>query len=208
MSRISGRLAPIVDAAGDLVLAGVFLVTWLAPDAPLALPLGVALLTMLLEFIVVHSTAFMGSVAMGEGTPATRARSVLALGGFYTLFVVGFALAFQTWWPLVSFWVLTINRSLGILFDTTTSGRQALHIRKGWAAVTMSYLLAVGATTVLPVPAFGIDRAVVAAAELPSSGLWVSEPYRVVAAGFLHFLLSGLSALFGHRWITDNSVPG
>jgi len=35
---------------------------------------------------------------------------------------------------------------------------------------------------------------------LPSSGLWVSEPNRVVAAAFLYFTARGVSELVGHRW--------
>jgi hypothetical protein len=85
---------------------------------------------------------------------------------------------------------------------------QELRIRKGWAAATMSYLAVVMLTTLLPVPELGIDGAVVAAAELPGGGLWVSQPQRVVAAGFLHFALCGVSEFVGHRWISDRSIPG
>lgn len=189
------------------MLAALFLITWIAPDSALALPLRAAMLTMLLEFIVVHSTAFMGNVALHEESRERRATAIAGLGAFYTLFVGGFALAFRTWQPLIAFWGLTLNRSLGVLLDPAPTDRQELRIRKGWAAVTMAYLAAVAVTTVLPVPALGIDRAVVAAADLPSSGLWVSQPQRVVAAGFLHFALCGLSDLVGHRWISDRSIP-
>ena len=73
--------------------------------------------------------------------------------------------------------------------------------------MTMSYLVAVGLTTVVPMPSLGIDRAVIAAAEIPGDGLWVDQPWRVVAAGFVHFSLCGLSELTGHAWISDRSVP-
>ena len=197
----------ILDAAGDLSLSALFLVTWITPGASLALPLSAALLTMLLEFIVVHSTGFMGSVALADGARAERARKVLGLGAFYTLFVGGFALGFQTWWPLFAFWGLTLNRSLGILFDPHPGRAQRLRIRKSWAGITMSYLAGVTLTTLVPMPELGISRAVVRAADLPASGLWVERPERVVAAGFLHFGMCGLSALVGHRWISDASIP-
>jgi hypothetical protein len=206
----SGRplgLAAFGDAAGDLFLATLFLVTWLAPGSSLALPIATALLTMLLEFIVVHSTGFMGTATLAKETRARRAKAIVGLGVFYSLFVAGFALAFQTWWPLVAFWGLTLNRSLGVMLDPGPTAAHALRIRKSWAAVTMAYLAAVFVTTLLPVPAFGIDRTVVSAAALPASGLWVEQPHRVVAAGFLHFGLCGLSALFAHRWISDRAIP-
>lgn len=200
-------LARVLDASGDLALAGLFLLTWLTPGASLALPLSVALLTMLLEFIVVHSTGFMGAATLEKGSRAARAKVILGFGAFYTLFVGGFALAFGTWWPLIAFWALTLNRSLGVLFDRAPSEEQALRIRKGWAAITMSYLFAVTFTTLLPMPDLGIDAAARVAADLPSSGLWVREPQRVVAAGVLHFGASAVSSLFGHRWISDSSIP-
>ncbi len=190
------------------MLAGLFLVTWIAPDASWALPLSAALLTMLLEFVVVHSAGFMGAAALGGGTRRKRVLSIVGLGAFYTLFVGGFALAFQTWWPLGAFWALTLNRSLSILFDPTPGPAQRMHIRKSWAAITMSYLAAVFFTTLVPMPELGIDGAVVADAGLSGGGLWVDHPERVVAAGFLHFSLCGVSAFFGHRWLPDSSIPG
>ena len=123
------------------------------------------------------------------------------------MFVGGFALGFGTWWPLIAFWGLTFNRSLGILFDPHPGRSQRLRIRKSWAAVTMSYPAAVFLTTLLPMPELGISAAVVGAADLPASRLWVEQTERLVAAGFLHFSMCGLSALVGHRWISDASIP-
>lgn len=203
-----GILAAVGDGAGDLVVAALFLLTWITPEASLALPLSAALLTMLLEFIVVHSTGFMGAAVLDNGSRRKRVLSVLGLGVFYTLFVGGFSLAFQTWWPLTAFWALTLNRSLTIILDPSPGPAQRMHIRKSWAAVTVSYLAAVFFTTLVPMPELGIDRAVVSAAGLSGSGLWVDHPERVVAAGFLHFSMCGVSAFLGHRWIPDSSIPG
>lgn len=125
-------LANVGSAAGDLLLAGLFLVTWIAPESQFALPLRAAMLTMLLEFVVVHSTAFMGNVALRTDSRHRRATAIVGLGGFYTLFVGGFALAFRTWQPLMSFWGLTLNRSLGVLLDPAPTERQELRIRKGY----------------------------------------------------------------------------
>ena len=200
-------LAALGDGMGDLVLAGLFLLTWITPEASLALPLSAALMTMLLEFIVVHSTGFMGTAALADEAASKRVLSILGLGVFYTLFVGGFALAFETWWPLAAFWALTLNRSLSILFDPSPGLAQRMLARKSWAAITISYLTAVFFTTLVPMPELGIDSGVVAAAHLPASGLWVDQPERVVAAGFLHFTICAISAFFGHRWIPDSSIP-
>jgi hypothetical protein len=52
---------------------------------------------MLLEFIIIHSSAFLGNAALGRARGRDALRAVLGRAGFYTLFVAGFALAFKTW---------------------------------------------------------------------------------------------------------------
>jgi hypothetical protein len=59
---------------------------------------------------------------------------------------------------------------------------------------------------VLPVPRFGLTPDVVLAQHLPSGGLWIEQPQRAMAFGFLYFVLVGLSELFDHRWVAS-SVP-
>ena len=104
-------LPAMLAAAPDIGLAAVFLIVWLAPEAAPAGTLTWLLLVMLLEFIIVHSSGFMG------------------------------------------------------------------------------------------VPRFGLTREFVAGESLPSSGLWVDEPHRMVAFGFLYFAATAISELHGHRWI-------
>ena len=62
------------------------------------------------------------------------------------------------------------------------------------------YLVFVGITTVLPLPKLGITAAVVSAQELPGEGLWIEQPHRVIAFGFLYFSAWGISELYAHRW--------
>jgi hypothetical protein len=175
-----------VAAIPDLTIAGVCLAVWIAPTRLGTHRIGELMLLMLIEFMVVHSAAFMGTAAYADAPRTTRTKRVLGLGVFYTLFVVGFSLGFKTWWPLVGFWA--------------PSGAERELIRRGWGIGALFYLLAVMITTLAPVPPFGIDEAAIGAANLPSSGLWVREPYRVVAAAFLYFAARGVSELVGHRW--------
>jgi hypothetical protein len=190
-----------VTAAPDFAIAGACLATWVAPTRIGTPRIGDLLLLMLIEFIVVHSAAFMGNAAYADAPRTTRAKRVLGLGVFYTLFVVGFAAGFKTWWPLIGFWALTLNRLLGALVGQAPSGTERQLIQRGWGVGALFYLLAVMITAFAPVPAFGIDAAAIQAANLPSSGLWVEQPYRVVAAAFLYFTARGLSELAGHRWV-------
>jgi len=127
-------------------------------------------------------------------------KAAVGIGLFYSLFVSGFALAFKTWAPLVGFWGLTLNRLLGPMVGQAEPGGERDLLRRGWAASALFYVLAVTLTTILPMPRLGISRQIVDAADLPSSGLWVEEPSRVLAAGFLYFAVLTWSELNDHRW--------
>lgn len=190
----------------DAALAGIFLAAWIAPERMGEGILGWCLLVMLLEFIIVHSSAFLGSLILGGGPRDARIRAGLGLGALYTLFVAGFALAFRTWWPLLSFWALTGKRLLNLFAGVVPSGEEKMLMQRTWAASVLFYLLGVFATLFLPVPRLGITREVVRAADLPSSGEWVSHPEKVVAFGFLYFALMTISGIRGHRW-AQGGIP-
>ena len=208
MSTLRSRLPAIIAAAPDFGLAALFLATWIAPGIVGAHRIGTLLLVMLLEFIVVHSAGFMGAAVAGAGTRLQRLTWILGLGVLYTLFVGAFAAAFGAWWPLGAFWALTLNRLLGALLGQVPSEDGKLFMMRSWAVGVMAYLGAVFATVLLPVPEFGIDASVRAAANLPGGGLWIEEPQRVIAAGFLYFAALGLSELADHRWLPASNLPG
>jgi hypothetical protein len=198
---------PVVGAASpNLLLAGLFLVTWIWPTAAGDHMVSYCLLLMLLEFIVVHSSAFMGSVVVGKADSAGRVKAVLGLGLFYSLFVLGFALAFKSWWPLLSFWGLTLNRLLGVIFGVAPTGREKEFMQRGWGIAVLFYVGFAFVTTFLPMPRLGLTPDVVSAQNLRGSGLWISEPWRVIAFGFLYFLASGVSELFAHRWLPQSAA--
>jgi len=186
---------PAVAALPDLALGLLCLVAWVAP-----MLIGVhwvrdVVLLMLMEFIVIHSSAFMGVAGWGGfGGRVPRTLAIVGLGLFYSLFVGGFALMFKTWAPLLGFWGLTLNRLLGsVIFPIDGEDNRMM---KSWATCTFFYLVAVFATTLLPVPSLGVTPEVIAAANIPGdSGLWVTRPFTVVAAGFFYYTACALSEL-------------
>lgn len=190
-------LRSVLASIPDFALAGAFLITWLYPFALGETAVQYHLLTMLLEFIIVHSSAFMGSVAFSRDPASPRLRNIFGLGLFYSLFVGGFALGFKTWWPLYAFWGLTLNRMLGILIGDAPVGKERQYVQAGWALSAMYYLGGTFATLLLPVPALGMTHEVRAALDLPGSGVWVDEPQRVLAFGVLYFGLTGVGELLG-----------
>ena len=191
-----------IAALPDLALGALCLVTWVAPGLLGVERVREVVLLMLMEFIVIHSSAFMGPAAWGGfGGKWPRGVAIVGLGLFYSLFVGGFALVFKSWAPLIGFWLLTLNRLSGALLSPA-DGEDASVVMKGWATSTFFYLIAVFATTFLPIPALGITPEVIDAADVPGdSGLWVTRPYTVVAAGFLYYTACALSELSSHGWM-------
>ena len=195
----------LAAALPDLCMGAVYLVAWMAPARLGAQPIAPLTLIMLLEFIVVHSGGFAGSVMLGPLPARRKLLAMIGLGGFYTLFVGGFALAFQTWWPLASFWCLMLNRMLSVLLGQAENGDERAMLQRGWAAGVLFYLVFGGFTTMIPLPRLGLTPGFLGGQHLPSSGLWIDQPWRVMAFGFLYFTATGISELGGHRWL-GNSV--
>jgi len=190
-------LRGLIAGIPDLALAGAFLLTWLRPWTFGETAVQYFLLTMLLEFIIVHSSAFMGTVALSRERTSRRVLAVLGLGGFYSLFVVGFALGFGTWWPMWAFWGLTLNRLLGLLLGNAPHGMERMYVKAGWALAALFYVVGAMVTVMLPVPELGVTAQVRGELALPGGGLWIDEPHRVLAFGFLYFGLTGWAEIRG-----------
>ena len=178
-----------------------FLVAWIRPQA-IGRPIIPELtLIMLLEFIIVHSSAFMGHVGLKPGNARNRVSALFGLGLFYSVFVGGFALAFKSWWPLVSFWGLTVNRMLGLLLGQAPPAERQSFLQRGWAASACFYLLGCFATVLLPIPRLGVTTSVLLGQRAPGDGLWIDQPWRLLAFGAFYFIATGLSELSDHRWL-------
>ena len=192
-------------ALPDLCMGAVFLTAWLAPERLPAHAIAPLTLVMLLEFIVVHSGGFAGFVILGPLAPDRKLLALIGLGCFYTLFVGSFALGFHTWWPLASFWALMLNRMLSVLLGQAQSGDERAMLQRGWAAGVIFYLAFTFVTIILPLPRLGLTPEVVSAQRLPGSGIWIGQPWRVMAFGFLYFTATGFSELAEHRWLGNSA---
>jgi hypothetical protein len=158
------------------------------------------MLVMLMEFINVHAAGFMASMIISDLPRGKKALAILGLGVLYTLFVGGFAAMFKQWWPLWAFWGLTANRLLGVMLGKAPSGEEKKMIQYSWAMGVFLYVSLVFLTTLLPIPSFGISGEVIRRQGFTMQGLWVEDPYRVVAFGFLYFAANGLTEVFSYRW--------
>jgi hypothetical protein len=194
-------LARALSALPDATLGAVFLLTWVAPRFFGRGVLKYALLTMLMEFFVVHSSGFMGLVLLGMSpSVAKRTLAAVGFGLVYSAILLGFALSIGAWWPLWSFWGLTFNRLTNTILGGDASRRAQARIANDWATSAAWYLLWLF-STLLPFPALGITPEVAASAGLPGEGLWVREPHRVLVAGAGYFLCQAWVELRGEALI-------
>ncbi|MHC4973018.1 MAG: hypothetical protein ACYTG3_11870 [Planctomycetota bacterium] len=187
------RLRLLVAALPSAALAATFLITWIAPYTFGDKMVRHLVLLMLLEFIIIHSSPFMGLAVISNEPRGKKLKSLLWLGVFYSAFAAGFAASFQRWWPMFAFWGLTANRLLAALVGPPAREADKKHIQAVWGATVAWYLLAAGVTTFLPIPEWGITAAVRRTQDLPGTGLWIDEPQRVVVAGFLYFAAVSVS---------------
>lgn len=180
--------------------AGTYAVAWVAP-ARLPQPLLRSLmLALLIEFLVVHSAGFLGH-ALLEQRRSKRRRIVwlVGFGGVYLLFAAAFGMAFQSWAPVATFGWLIGSRVLTVLVDPLPGERERERQRALWGQGAILYLFAIFITAIVPLPRLGVDEAARARMDLPGSGLWIDEPWRVFAFGLLYFGLLAWVELRGER---------
>jgi len=196
----------VISSLPSFGLSGLYFVTWISPLAIDTTMISYLMLVMLMEFIIMHSSAFMVSVAFEEIPRNKKVLRVAGLSLFYILFVAGFSAAFQTWWPMVAFLVLTLNRLLGLLIGKEPTGEEKNASHFFWGFSALMYIVLAAVTTIFPVPGFGITGEVVQLQEFSGDGLWEVEPQRVIAFGFLYFGAICLYDLFSSRWTSRTSL--
>ena len=192
------RLFRVIGAAPDAATAAWCAYVWIAPRNAGVQWVRQILVAMLLEFLVVHSGAYFSRFMGVPDAPWRRIGAGLLLLLAYLGLAAAFSAIFDTWWPLagmawllgMKYWTLVLDRA----DDTGESERQfAL-----WA-VSVVFFVGLGVlSSLLPLPELGIDAGVRSELELPGAGLWVEQPYRVVAFAVFYFVLLALVKYWYH----------
>jgi len=182
VNRARAAIAALPDTANALAFAA----AWVAP-ALVGLPfVRTMFVTFLLEFFAVHAGGMLMGFSQTHGVRDVKALLMLvALALLYLGMGAMFCAIFDTWWPLVSLSLVVLAKVLPILLRRDTS--EDLHGPALWALGAVCYLGAVFATTLLPVPALGIDEAMRTALDLPGSGEWIDAPQKPLASGAIYF---------------------
>lgn len=186
----------LIHSLPDAVTAGIFLYAWIAPFHWRETLVAELLLVMVVEFILIHSAPFLGSIVLAStATLQTRLMLFAGLTTFYGLFISAYAYAFESWMPVIAFAWLISAKLVSIASDRQHNNHQKLRMRGYWAASFGYYLLAVFATALIPFPELGITRYGSAYGISGDSGAWVRHPHTVIAAGFLYFGLLAVTKL-------------
>jgi hypothetical protein len=187
-------LKGLISAGPDFILAGSFFLVWLFPFHFGENSVKYFMVLMLLEFVVIHSTAFLTKISLAKTSLLKKLGSFFGMVLFYSLFAGGFSWWLGSVYPLISFWFLTVMKYPSLFFAKATEKVENAMINS-WAVMTMAYLGGVFATLVLPIPRFGITNAVVKQLNLSGTGIWIEQPHRVIAFGLIYFAILGLYEL-------------
>jgi hypothetical protein len=181
-------LPRLFAAAPDTITAGIFLTAWIAPTLPGPEAVKNLMLTMLIEFIVVHSSAFYAGISATDSIGRVK-RMLMLLGfaAFYMTFVVAFALAFDSTWPIFAFGWLLLSRFAHLWMHPAQGSRETERMMIMWAASCAAYVIGALVTVALPLPALGVTPDFIASMHLSGSGEWIERPQTVLAFGFLYF---------------------
>ena len=193
----------LLKALPELISAAILLAIWVEPLRFGADWFRSGVLTLLLEFFVVHASGFMAALMYDPETPkAKRSLRIAGLGAFYLLFLSAFAWGFDAWWMLLAFLWLLFGKLQAIWTGGTPVERDRQIAMMSWALGVAVYLGSVAATAILDVPRLGVTDAVRDAAGFSgaSKGLWEAEPWRALAGAVLYFTIMGLSRPLFARW--------
>lgn len=190
--KVSARLA--ASAGFDFGLAGVFLITWIAPNTLGELSVRHLVFVMLLEFLVVHSTGFLGAIAARDVSLRERILMFSGLMMFYLLMAGGFSALYGGWWPLWAFLGLTVSKIPSVVLHPPDVEGQTV-LMANWAAMTVLYLGGAAITVMIAIPSWGVTPEIITAQHFGIEGIWPEEPYRVMAFGVFYFTGLGLLAI-------------
>lgn len=208
MNRPASGWALWLPLLPDALTCAFFLIVWWNPLVFGPLSVRTAMLTMLLEFFLVHATGFFTVFANDQrGSKWKRIGAMAGLSSFYVLMISAYAMAYKEWWPLLAFgwllagkvaWVWTTRPDPGDLdgSDATMRGMAA------WAGSVVLFLGGVVYTSIADIPRWGMTVALQPGfgLDMTSEGIWESQPHRVVAFGAMYFGATFAAKLLFAAW--------
>lgn len=110
-------LRGLISALPDAATATLYAICWAVP-AKLGYPwIKTLMLVMLIEFLVVHSSGFIGQIVLSDASRGIKLKAIVGFGAFYMLFVQAFCLALGEWWPVAAFGWLLVGKFLMVVLE-------------------------------------------------------------------------------------------
>lgn len=195
MNRVTHTIGCLASAIPCFVLVYVLARVWVDPmsvDGGAWVPLAVGL--MALEFVVLHSGVFMGTLALKAKTPVKRVGVFAGLAGMYGLFALGFSLSIGTWTIVEIFGFLMAGRFVTLVV-AAGEGKEQLVARSATGVV--AYIPVVFLTVFVSFPELGVNFQVLEEV-YPNrgGGLWEQHPERAIAGAVIYFGIMGLIELW------------
>ena len=196
----------IISAIPDVVLGLAFLATWIEPTALGDNMFQYLSLVVMLEFFIIHSSAFMGFVMFRKSGKPKKVIYLLLLGLFYTMFIAIFSAGSNTSWPVVSFWCLMLNRLLSVLIGEADTGTEFGMLLLTWFFGGFFYVGGIFLINFLPLPTLGLTSEVIHQLKInPHGTLWLETPQAVLAFGFFYYTAIGIIEIVASGWFTKNA---
>lgn len=191
----------LLGALPDVITGAACLIVWVSPFAFGEGSVKTVVLTMLLEFLLVHGTGFFTAFAgMDDVKPSRRILAMLGLSAFYSLFLIAICLGFGEWWPMLLFAWLLIGKIVWVRANPKPQQGDMMRQMGTWAFSVVAYLGAVLGGVLLPLPYLGLTPDVVAQLALPGGGEWIERPHTAVAGmAFYFFALAAFKWIIGGR---------
>ncbi len=186
--------ARIAAAAPDVVLALIFLITWIAPTALGAHTVRNLMFTIIFEFVILHSAAVVVAILLGRFDRGGGGLGILiGMSLFYLAFAGGMAYVIGAWWPLWTIAALTVNRMSTLRRSPMMAETARFQVVVSWAMTFGLYFFLIFFVHLIPWPPLGIGPEIVDALTAEASGSFVEAPQIVMVFGILYYGGVGLA---------------
>lgn len=184
-------LRVLVGAVGvvlpDIALAVTYLVTWLVPTAFGDDMVRALVTTLLLEFFVIHSAAFMGVAAVAPFPRGLRVAIVVGLGAIYMAILWPVSQITGQPWMVWAFWALVLNRLWALAAPAVATGLHSSRpVQSEWTTTGLRYVCLAAVMSLLPLPALGLGAGG-GWPRPPGGGVWIDAPQHAMALGVFYF---------------------
>lgn len=185
----------------DLGTALACFLSWQHPEVLGAAWVKLMVITVLAEFLVIHSGGFMATFGNLPRSRLGRIGAHLGLASFYFLFIWALAMSLDAPWLYGLFGWLFFSKLL-VSYSANRGARLAIREQMiDWPFAVAAYLLSIGAGFI----AFeavhgGISEQVFIDAGLGDAGLFEDKPWTALAAGSIYFTAMGLYRMRLWRW--------